>query len=127
MEKFDILDYLSGLTNFVFDKSVLKRVAIDNGAWGICYYGDLTDEIRDKCKIALLETIVYGVHQTANIKNRHGEWEMNVGSQVITAASLESIKSELRRLYRKWGETEKLEALEDAGGGMTWIDEGMYC
>lgn len=126
MERFDILDYLSGLTNFVFDKSVLKRVAIDNGAWDIQYY-NLTEEIRDRCKRDLLETIVYGVYQTANVKNRHGEWEVSVGSQVITAASLESIKSELRRLYKKLGETERLDALEDAGGGMEWVDEGMYC
>lgn len=126
MEKFDILDYLSGLTNFVFDKSVLKRVAIDNEAWDIQYY-NLTEEIRDRCKRDLLETIVYGVYQTANVKNRHGEWEVSVGSQVITAASLESIKSELRRLYKKLGEAERLDALEDAGGGMEWVDEGMYC
>ncbi len=120
---FDILDHLSGLTNFVFDKAVLKRVAFKCGVADITSAADMTDEKEDMCKIMLLETIVYGPHSTASSTNQHGAWTLTVGSQTITAAALESIKSELKRLYKKYGEDEKLEALEDTGGVMDWLNE----
>ena len=31
-DKMDIIDYLSGLTGFVFDKAVLQRIALDRQA-----------------------------------------------------------------------------------------------
>ena len=43
---FDIIDYLSGLTNFVFDKAVLNRVALDCGVSEVTEYGQLTDEMK---------------------------------------------------------------------------------
>jgi len=123
---FNILDYLSGLTNFVFDKSVLNRVALKCGVADMSDFTEMTDEKEDRCKMMLLETIVYGPHSTASSTNQHGSWTLTVGSQAITEAALESIKSELKRLYKKYGEDEKLEALEDTGGMMQWIDETEY-
>jgi hypothetical protein len=67
--KFDILDYLSGMTNFVFDKSALNNVALDCGVSDVESYLDLTEEQKDRCKIALLEKIVFGVYQTASTTN----------------------------------------------------------
>lgn len=120
---FDILDYLSGLTNFVFDKSVLKRVAIDCGVIEATSYADLTQEQRDRCKIELLETIVFGVYQTASTTNQHGSYTLTVGAQTVTSKALESIKSELRRLYTKYGDDEKLNTLNDSDGCVKWIEE----
>ena len=51
---------------------------------------------------------------------------MSVGAQTITSASLASIKSELRRLYKKYGEDDKIEALNDATGEERWVDETEY-
>lgn len=120
---FDILDYLSGLTNFVFDKSVLKRVAIDCGVIEVTSYADLTQEQRDRCKVELLETIVFGVYQTASTTNQHGSYTLTVGAQTVTSKALESIKSELRRLYTKYGDEEKLNTLNDSDGCVKWIEE----
>ena len=72
--KFDILDYLSGMTNFVFDKSALNNVALDCGVSDVESYLDLTEEQKDRCKIALLEKIVFGVYQTASTTNQHGAY-----------------------------------------------------
>ena len=36
---------------------------------------------------------------------------------------LESIKSELRRIYKKYGLDEKIEALDETDGGLKWINE----
>lgn len=121
--KFDILDYLSGMTNFVFDKSVLNRVAIDCGVAEIEHYTDLTEEMKDNCKIALLETIVYGPYQTASSTNQHGAYTLTVGAQTITSTALESIKTELRRLYKKYENEEKIDALSATDGEIKWIAE----
>ncbi len=121
--KFDIIDYLSGLTNFVFDKAVLNRVALDCGVSEVTEHSQLTDELKGKCMIALLKTIVFGPHSTASSTNQHGAWTLTVGSQTITAASLENIRAELKRLCKKYGDEETLEMLEDSGGYMDWVNE----
>lgn len=121
--KFDILDYLSGITNFVFDKAVLQNVALDCGVAETESYLDLTDEQKDRCKIALFEKIVFGVYQTASTTSQHGAFTQTVGAQTITSAALESIKSELRRLYKKYDEDDKLDTLDDTSGEVRWIGE----
>lgn len=121
--KFDIIDYLSGITNFVFDKSVLYRVALECEVAEVEAFADLTQEDKDKCKIALLETIVYGPYQTASSTNQHGAYTLTVGAQTITSAALESIKAELRRLYKKYNDSDKLDALDATDGEMKWIQE----
>lgn len=126
-DTFDIIDYLSGMTNFVFDKAVLRNVALECGVLGTPSFADLTQEQKDSCKIMLLETIVFGPYQTASSTNKHGQWERQVGAQTITAAALESIKAELRRLYKKRGDEDKIDALDEAGGETRWVNEGFAC
>ena len=117
---FDIYDYLSGLTGYVFDISVLKRVALNQGVNDISDYSELTEEQKDRCKIELLETLLVTPHQSASQTNKHGEWQTQTGSQTLTAASLENISKELRRLYRKYDELEKLDAMDD--GTLQWLE-----
>ena len=121
--KFDIIEWLSGLTNFIFDKAVLKRVAIECGVAEVKSYADIGEEERDRCRMALLETIVFGPAQTASSTSQHGSYSLTVGAQTVSAASLECIKAELRRLYGKYGETGKMQTLDEAGGEMKWIEE----
>lgn len=117
---FDIYDYLSGLTGYVFDISVLKRVALNQGVNDISDYSELTEEQKDRCKIELLETLLVTPYQSASQTNKHGEWQTQTGSQTLTAASLENISKELRRLYRKYDELEKLDAMDD--GTLQWLE-----
>lgn len=124
---FNIIDYLSGMTNFVFDKAVLNNVALECGVSEITDFSELTQEQKDNCKIMLLETIVFGPYQTASSTNQHGNWTKTVGAQTITSAALESIKSELRRLYKKNDLEDKLDALEDTDGAVQWVNEDIYC
>lgn len=121
--KFDIIEYLSGLTSFVFDKAILNRVAFECGVCNVETYTDLTEEDRDRCKAALLETIVFGPHQTASSTSKHGSYALTVGAQTITSQALETIKTELRRLYTKYSEDAKLEALNASGGEIKWVSE----
>ena len=121
--KFDILDYLSGITNFVFDKSALMHVALECGVADVTQYLDLTEEQKDRCKMMLYAKIVFGVYQTASVTNQHGSYTLTVGSQTITAAALQSIKAELKRLYGKYGEDDKVQALNSASGEVRWVNE----
>ena len=121
--KFDIIDYLSGLTAYVFDVSVLRRVAMDNGVAEVREYNELDAEQIDRCKMSLLETLVLAPSQSASQTNKHGEYQMQTGSQMLTDQTREAIKAELRMLYRRYGEDERLQTLDSADTTMEWITE----
>ena len=119
---FNIIDFIAGLYPYVFDIAVLRRVAYDCGVIEITEYSELTEEQKDRCKIALLETLVLNPYQTASQTSKHGEWQEQTGSQMTTAKNIESIKNELKRLYKKYGEDEKLEQLESETANLEWMD-----
>ena len=119
---FNIIDFIAGLYPYVFDIAVLRRVAYDCGVIEITEYSELTEEQRDRCKIALLETLVLNPYQTASQTSKHGEWQEQTGSQMTTAKNIESIKNELKRLYNKYGEDEKLEQLESETANLEWME-----
>lgn len=119
---FNIIDFIAGLYPYVFDIAVLRRVAYDCGVIEITEYSELTEEQKDRCKIALLETLVLNPYQTASQTSKHGEWQEQTGSQMTTAKNIESIKNELKRLYKKYGEDEKLELLESEAANLEWME-----
>lgn len=119
---FNIIDFIAGLYPYVFDIAVLRRVAYDCGVIEITEYSELTEEQKDRCKIALLETLVLNPYQTASQTSKHGEWQEQIGSQMTTAKNIESIKNELKRLYNKYGEDEKLEQLESETANLEWME-----
>ena len=121
--KFDIIDYLSGLTAYVFDVSVLRRVAMDNGVAEVREYNELDAEQIDRCKMSLLETLVLAPSQSASQTNKHGEYQTRTGSHMLTDKTREAIKAELRMLYRRYGEDERLQQLDSADTTMEWITE----
>ena len=119
---FNIIDFIAGLYPYVFDIAVLRRVAYDCGVIEIAEYSELTEEQKDRCRIALLETLVLNPYQTASQTSKHGEWQEQTGSQMTTAKNIESIKNELKRLYKKYGEDEKLEQLESETANLEWME-----
>lgn len=119
---FNIIDFIAGLYPYVFDIAVLRRVAYDCGVIEITEYSELTEEQKDRCKIALLETLVLNPYQTASQTSKHGEWQEQTGSQMTTAKNIESIKNELKRLYKKYGEDEKLEQLDSETANLEWME-----
>ena len=121
-ESFDIIDYLSGLTGYTFDISVLRRVALDCGVIEVQEYSELTEEQKDRCKMGLLETLILSPHQSASQTDKHGEWQTQTGAQTLTPANIERAKDELKRLYTKYGEEEKLESLEGSGANLEWLE-----
>lgn len=119
---FNIIDFIAGLYPYVFDIAVLRRVAYDCGVIEITEYSELTEEQKDRCRIALLETLVLNPYQTASQTSKHGEWQEQTGSQMTTAKNIESIKNGLKMLYKKYGEDEKLEQLESETANLEWME-----
>lgn len=120
-DSFDILDYLSGLTGFVFDKSVLSRVAHDNNVHAVTDYAELTEEQKDKCKIDLLKTVLASPNSTASVSVSHGNYTKSIGAQTITEAVRQSVRNELKSLYQKYDMQEELTMMDcDV---ITWIEE----
>ena len=119
---FNIIDFIAGLYPYVFDIAVLRRVAYDCGVIEITEYSELTEEQKDRCRIAVLETLVLNPYQSASQTSKHGEWQEQTGSQMTTAKNIESIKNELKRLYKKYGEDEKLEQLESETANLEWME-----
>ena len=119
---FNIIDFIAGLYPYVFDIAVLRRVAYNCGVIEVTEYSEMTEEQEDRCRIALLETLVLNPYQTASQTSKHGEWQEQTGSQMTTAKNIESIKNELKRLYKKYGEDEKLEQLESETANLEWME-----
>ena len=119
--KFNIINYLAGMTGFVFDKDVLQRIALDCRVSEITYYTELTQEDKDRCKIALLRTILETPYSTASHTSKHGEWQEQIGSQSLTAAFREEIKAQLKKLAQKYGDEELLGELEGMDATLQWM------
>lgn len=119
--KFNIINYLAGMTGFVFDKDVLQRIALDCGVSEVTEYSELTQENKDRCMIALLRTILNTPYSTASHTSKHGEWQEQIGSQSLTAAFREDIRAQLKKLAQKYDEEELLEELEDMGATLQWM------
>ena len=119
--EFNIINYLAGMTGFVFDKDVLERIALDCGVSEVTEYSELTQENKDRCMIALLRTILNTPYSTASHTSKHGEWQEQIGSQSLTAAFREDIRAQLKKLAQKYDDEELLEELEDMGANLQWM------
>lgn len=54
--EFDLLQYMSGLTGFTFDKAVLVRIALERGVAEVTAFDQLTKRDRDLITADLLLT-----------------------------------------------------------------------
>lgn len=119
MECFDVLEYLEGLTGFVFDKTVLLRVARERGLVGVLDHSEITQEQRDLCKADLLYTAYCSPDVWASQSMAHGSYSKTTGSQ--TLQQKDRILEMALRLYRKWNDEEMLDVIEGSVGDMQWL------
>lgn len=115
------IEFLTSLTNFVFDKAVLKRIAYRRKINDAESYEDLDDEIELLCTKDLLLTVIRGPWSTAAQTNKHGTFETIIGQQTITANALEEIKSQIRQINKELGLDDD-DALPQAPTNI-WINE----
>ena len=109
-DRFDILEYLSGLTSFVFDKAVLKRIALDRGVMSVTSYSELDNKTKDLLRADLLLAAYLSPNVWASYTHSHGSYSQTTGSQTIYIEEKERIYNMLRNIYSKYDDA-KLEEI----------------
>lgn len=108
--EFDILQYMSGLTGFTFDKAVLTRIALDRGVADVTEYDELSQQDKDLITADLLLTAYLSPTIWASFTQSHGSYKKGVGSQSMY--NKEEILDWLRGIYEKY-EDPMLEMVPD--------------
>lgn len=121
MNEFDIIEYLSGLTGFVFDKAVLKRIAYDRGVIEVTAYEELDDKTKDLLKADLLFTAYFSPNIWASSTQSHGSYTKSIGGQTIYTADKERLYNTFVRIYSKY-EDDKLEEIKENEATLQWLD-----
>lgn len=109
--EFDILQYMSGLTGFTFDKAVLTRIALERGVAEVTEYEELSQKDIDLMTADLLLTAYLSPNVWASFDQSHGSYKKGIGSQ--TVYNKEELLDYLRGIYDKY-EDEKLEQVPDS-------------
>lgn len=114
---FDIIEYLEGLTGFVFDKTILIRVARERGVKNVTHFEELSQEQKDLCKADLLYTAYCSPEVWASQTMAHGSFSKTTGSQTLQRK--EKILEMAVALYEKYDAVP-----EEIGeeGNMQWLD-----
>lgn len=119
-DKFDILDYLSGLTAYVFDKSVLKRVAMERDVMSVTEIDELDTKTRDLLRADLLYAAYLSPNVWASYTNQHGSYSKSVGSQTIYVAEKERLYSTFMAIYKRYDD-DKCQEIEGSQGNLQWL------
>lgn len=114
---FDIIEYLEGLTGFVFDKTILIRVARERGVKNVTHFEELSQEQKDLCKADLLYTAYCSPEVWASQTAAHGSFSKTTGSQTLQRK--EKILEMAVALYEKYDAVPE-EISEE--GNMQWLD-----
>ena len=118
-DKMDIIDYLSGLTGFVFDKAVLQRIALDRQVLNV-NPKDLDAKTKDLLRADLLYTAYISPNVWASHTHAHGSFSQTTGSQTIYNEDKERIYNVFMGIYRKYND-EKLEETDDSST-LQWLE-----
>lgn len=115
----DIIDYLSGLTGFVFDKAVLQRIALDRKVLSLD-----PESFDKKTKDLLYADLLYTAYLSPNVwashTHSHGSYSQTTGSQTIYTQDKERIYNIFMGIYRKY-EDEKAEEISD-DSTLQWLE-----
>lgn len=117
---FDILDFLSGLTGYVFDKSVLTRIAWEREVTDVTSYDELDAKTIDLLRADLLYTAYLSPNTVASHTNSHGSFSQVVGSQSISNAEKDKLYQTFMAIYEKHDE-DKFKEIEVTECALQWL------
>lgn len=119
-KELNIIEYLSGLTPYLFDKAVLKRIAFDRGLGNIVDCRVLTQKEKDLLRADILYTAYLSPNTIASYSAKHGNYSKSIGQQTISADEKERLYNSFINIYRKYND-EKLEEIESSSSNLQWI------
>lgn len=117
MECFDIIDFVSGLTGFVFDVSVLKNIALKRGAINVTMYEQLDERTVELMRADLLYMAYCSPNTMASVSHSHGSYSKSYGHQTIT--DKEALYNMFMAIYRKYDDP-MADAIESST--LRWLD-----
>lgn len=117
--KFDIINYLSGLTGFIFDKAVLQRIALDRDVMEVDEYTMLDQKTKDLLLADLLYAAYYSPNVWASLSQSHGSYSQTIGMQTTYTQDKERIYNQFMAIYRKYKD-DKIEEASD-NGTVQWL------
>lgn len=118
--KFNIIDYLSGLTAYVFDKAVLNCIALNRGVSDIEDFEEIDVQTRDLLRADLLYTAYLSPNVWASQTNAHGSYSNTTGSQTVLTADKERVYNAFMAIYRKYND-DKLAEIEKSESNLQWL------
>lgn len=113
----NLLEYLSGMTSYAFDESVLNRIALDRGVMEDAMVGDLTKEQKDLIFADMLFTVWSGPNNLPSFTHQHGQFSHTIGQQ--TMGDKDRLLEMIRNIYKLY-EDEKLELLPEESN-LQWM------
>lgn len=114
------IKYVNSLCRYVNEKDVLTRIAYEQGVMDFEPW-QVPEEVKDRCLIELYTLVVNGPWSVASSSLQHGNFRQDVGSETVTAAVIERLRGELKRLLKKYGMDEQADAI--GTGGLSWVNE----
>lgn len=118
--EFNILNYIAGLTGYVFDKDVLTRIAWERDVVDVTSYDELDNKTIDLIKADLLYTAYASPSMMASITNSHGSFTSSTGAQSINSADRDRMYDIFMAIYKKYGD-EKYDEIEEYQGNLQWL------
>ena len=115
-EAFNIIDYMSGLSGFVLDDSVYRRIATERGVLEARCYEDLTERDRDLLLADILYVVLVSPNTLPSIQHQHGQFSTSIGNQPIR--DKDALYRLMMRLYRKW--KEEKEEISSFASELVW-------
>lgn len=121
MDTFDIIEYLSGITMFTFDKAVLNRIALDRSVKDVTDYAALDERTKDLLRADLLLAAYLSPNVWASSTHSHGSYTKTIGSQTIYSEDKERLYNMFVNIYKKYEDPklEEVEALDSAS--LQWL------
>lgn len=121
MEKINIIEYLSGLTTYVFDKAILKRIALDRGVLDVDDCSVLEQKTRDLLKADLLYVAYTSPNVWASSTHSHGSFSQTIGSQTIYVEEKERLYNMFMNIYKQYND-DKLSEVSASDSNLQWLN-----
>lgn len=115
----NVIDYMSGLTAYVFDKSVLQRIAIDRNVFNVEDASQLEQKQRDLLLADILFVVYTSPTSSASVSSSHGAFKQSIGSQTVNSKA--EIYNVMVGIYQKYGD-EKINLVPSTSSGISWVD-----
>ena len=120
MDRINIIEYLSGLTAYVFDKAVLKRIALDRGVLDVDDCTILEQETIDLLKADLYYAAYMSPNVWASSTHSHGSFSQTIGSQTIYTEEKERLYNMFMSIYKKYND-DKLSEVSASDSNLQWL------